>query len=198
MHQAGQGTSWGLLMVTLSAFAVAGCQMQKITSTPPAPKPQPAPAPSPAPGPAPEACSKDFPTRHRLFTLPPTAAPISKGSKGQPLQWAISHPVGKTITDLSIWRDIGEGWSSIGLRLLSANASGISVHLSKVAMPDNAEIWLCSPDGSTRRGPLRAGTEGELSAPVVPGAEAWLEVLTPTRSVPKTTLVLNEVYGGFR
>lgn len=192
MHQAGRI----FLIVTLSAFAAAGCQLPKEVSVrPPSPaKPKVA---VPAIGPAPEACAAEFPQQHSLYTLPPTAAPEATVGKGQPLQWAISHPVDKPLSELGAWRDLGNGWSSIGLRLTSENASGMALRLTKVNLAEAAQIWLCSPDGSTRRGPLRA-TDGELSAPVIPGAEAWLEVLSPTRNVPRTTLTLAEVFGGFR
>jgi hypothetical protein len=139
-----------------------------------------------------------FADRHRLYTLPPTVAPIATDSKGAPLQWAISHPVEKALTQIGVWHDIGGGWSSLGLRLNSANASGMAVRLAGVSLPDKAEIWLCSPDGGQRRGPLRAGDNGELYTPVVTGAEAWLEILAPTRAVPRATVTLQEVYGGFR
>jgi len=192
MHQAGRK----FLIVALSAFAAAGCQLPKKISVPPPPPPKPQAA-VPAIGPVPDACTTEFPQQHSLYTLPPTVAPDTAGGKSQPLQWAISHAVDKPLTEIGAWRDLGNGWSSIGLRLTSENASGMALRLSKVNLAEAAQIWLCSPDGSTRRGPLRA-IDGELSAPVIPGNEAWLEVLSPTRNVPRTTLTLAEVYGGFR
>lgn len=191
MQQAGRK----FVIAALSAFAVTGCQLPKkiIPASPPS-RPQ---AIVPVIGPAPDACAAEFADRHGLYVLPPTLAPVSDGSKGQPLQWAISHPVDKALNEIATWRDLGNGWSSIGLRLFSENASGIALRLSGVNLAEAAQIWLCSPDNSTRRGPLRA-IEGELSAPVIPGPEAWLEVLSPTRNVPRTTLTLVEVYGGFR
>ena len=186
-----------LFIATLSAVVVAGCQLPKPRKPAPPPPRPPAPAPQ-AQAPAPQACTAEFAKRHRLYTLPPTVAPIAKGGKGQPLQWAVSHPVGKPLGEISTWRDLGEGWSSIGLRLVSENASGLSAHLSRINIADAAQIWVCTPDGQMRRGPLRDGGSDQLSTPVLPGAELWLEVLSPTRNVPRTVVVLDEVYGGFR
>jgi hypothetical protein len=186
------------IAVLLSAFfAAAACQSPPPAPTPVVERPQPKPRPAVL-GPKPEACGPQFVDLHREYALPPTVAPIAEGGKGQPLQWAIGHPVDKPLGAISSWRTLSGGWSSLGLRLTTANASGVAVRLSGVGLPEQAEIWLCSPDGSQRRGPLRAGPDGQLYTPVVTGAEAWLEVLSPTRGVPKTTLTLVEVYGGFR
>jgi hypothetical protein len=159
------------IAVLLSAFfAAAACQSPPPAPTPVVERPQPKPRPAVL-GPKPEACGPQF---------------------------VDLHPVDKPLGAISSWRTLSGGWSSLGLRLTTANASGVAVRLSGVGLPEQAEIWLCSPDGSQRRGPLRAGPDGQLYTPVVTGAEAWLEVLSPTRGVPKTTLTLVEVYGGFR
>lgn len=150
-------------------------------------------------GTMPESCAASFPRRYALFGLPPTVAPAKeRGSKGQPLQVSVAHPVNQALGDATAWRDVGNGWSTIGLRLVSDNARTLAVHLASVRLPPSAEIWLCSPDGSLRQGPLKANQNAEVYSPVVRGSEAWLEVITPTWSVDSANVTLVEVFGGFR
>lgn len=178
-------------MGVLSAFLAAGCQSLGGSGSAGA---------AANPELMPKACTGNLMRRYALFGLPPTAPGAQrKANKSQPLQYATSHPVSLTLTAITAWRDLGNGWSTLGLRLASNNAGSLSVHLTDVSLPPEAEVWFCSPDGETmRQGPLRAAGDGQLSTPVVRGSEAVLEVIAPTASVPQTSLTLAEVFGGFR
>lgn len=171
-------------MSLFSAFLALGCQSA---------------ATAPAAGPAPAACGKDFAARTPLLELAPTQAPqnLPRG-KSAPYQFAVALPVGKNAEEHGRWTGLDRGWFSLGIRLSSGQALTLSLHLKPVALPQGAELWLCSAGGSPRQGPFRDIASGELYTPVVPGAEAWLEVLTPAAHKNEVKLGIVEAFGGFR
>lgn len=182
-----------ILLITAAALAASACQPKGVTLVPPSTSTQSATAPA--------ACGANFAQRHPTYALPatkPSTDDAADKGKSRPMQWAVVHPVARNVESMSSWRDLGNGWSSLGLRLISDNATSLAVNLTGVSLAGAAEIWLCSPDGSARRGPLKAAPDGVLQTPVIPGAEAWLEVIVPTWSVKTATVTLAKVYGGFR
>lgn len=148
---------------------------------------------------APPACAANFATRTPLLTLPRTEAPSDlSDSKSAPLQFANDLKIDKSLLRAAQVTRYDNGWSSIGLRLRSDGARSLSVHLSEVVLPPGAEIWLCAPDGRTQQGPYREAVGGDLWTPVVPGEEAWLDVLVETRRQDAFKARIADAYGGFR
>lgn len=145
----------------------------------------------------PVACTTDAQQHYPLYGLPATTAPAGAG-KGQLALASVSHPVKRALTSISAWRDLRKGWATIGLRITSANAANLSVHLTEVFLPAGAQVWLCSANGKLRRGPLHANDIGDIISPVVTGDEALLEVIAPAASIRLDTVTLLEVYAGFR
>jgi lysyl endopeptidase len=156
----------------------------------------PEPPPSLEP---PYACAGDFAKRSEVLTLPATLAPkAEQDSKSAPLRFANTLPVNQLLDHVARLTPFDNGWSSYALRIRSAGATSLSVHLSALQLPAGSEVWLCSADGSLRQGPYRDAPTGELWTPVINGDEAWLEVLVHSRKRDEFQATLADVSGGFR
>jgi hypothetical protein len=181
-----------LPVLTLTTLCiVAGCQ-----STPSVADATLITAP---PGRAPLACAAGFAERADRLKLERTEAPAQiSDSKGAPLRFANTISVNKSLTRAAALTNFDNGWSSLALRLKSEGAKSISVHLSDASLPRGTEVWLCSADSRYKEGPYRDAVGGDVWTPVVPGDEAWLEVLVPTARKKDFKATLAEVFGGFR
>ena len=177
----------------LPLMAIAGCSMLRSGPTKYLP-PEPPPSAE-----VPYACAADFPKRSELLTLPATFAPDNQqDSKSAPLRFANQMPVNQLVDHIARLTPFDNGWSSYALRIKSPGAKSISVHLGELQLPGGSQVWLCSPDAITRQGPYRDAPTGELWTPIVPGDEAWLEVLVHSRKRDEFQATLVEVSGGFR
>jgi hypothetical protein len=170
-------------------LAAAGCR-----SLPADPDPN-----APPPGRVPLACAQGYVQRSELLRLARTEAPAdgSAGKRGDQ-RLANTLAVDKNLQRAAHVTDFDNGWSSFALRISSEGAHSISVHLADLELPRGTEVWLCSADGSTRQGPYREAVGGNLWTPVVPGSEAWLEVLVQTAHRRELKATVAEVYGGFQ
>ncbi len=74
---------------------------------------------------------------------------------------------------------------------------GSALHCLK-GVRGGREVGLCHGEGSRRQGPDREAVTGDLLKPVVPGDEAWLEVLVHSRKRDEFQATLVDVAGGFR
>ncbi|MGH8455784.1 MAG: hypothetical protein ACRETW_15670 [Stenotrophobium sp.] len=147
---------------------------------------------------APPACAADFARRAGELVLPPTVSPATKQTgKSEPLRIANTIAYNRRLDASARWTEFDDGWSSLALRLKSDGAKSISVHLTEATLPTGTQIWLCSPDGLTRQGPYRDVMDGELWTSVVPGSQAWLEVLVPTAQRDGLKIRLAEIFGGY-
>lgn len=151
---------------------------------------------------APRACNGAAFADAAALPLPPVSQPSrAPANKAAPLRFANSVPVKGGIGDISGWNAAGPGWQAWRLRLTSEGAKSLSVHLSPLALPAAAELWLCSPDGKVRHGPFRdkgpAGN-GQFWSPVVPGPELWMEVLAPAATSQNAELKIATAFAGFR
>ncbi len=180
-----------LLLLTL--LNINGCSL--VLSSPP----KYLPAEPPPSAEVPYACANDFAKRSELLTLPATFAPANQqDSKSAPLQFANLLPVNQLLDHLARLTPFDNGWTSYALRIKSPGAKSLSVHLGALQLPGGSEVWLCAADGSLRQGPYREAVTGELWTPVVPGDEAWLEVLVHSRKRDEFQATLVDVAGGFR
>lgn len=170
-----------------SAFLLSACQSMT------------EPAPALIAAGAPLAGAKGYRDRAPLLQIGATTAPQNPASgKGKPYQVAVTIRVDKNLQDLGRWTELGDGWSSLALRLVSDGAKSISLHLHPAVLPANAELWLCSADGSLRQGPLRDLGGSGLYTPVVTGSEVWIEALAPSAQKSLLNVRIVEAFGGFR
>ncbi len=151
---------------------------------------------------APRACNGGAFSGAAVLPLPPAGPPpLQTTDKSAPLRFANAVPVNGGIGDIGAWTAVGPGWEAWRLRLTSEGAKSLSVHLSPLALPPAAELWLCSPDGKLRHGPFRgkgpAGT-GQFWSPQVPGPELWMEVLGPAATAQDAKLNIVTAFAGFR
>lgn len=151
---------------------------------------------------APRACNGAAFADAAVLPLPPALQPPQPpADKSGPLRFANNIPIAGGIGDIGAWNAAGPGWVAWRLRLTSEGAKSLSVHLSPLALPAAAELWLCSPDGRLRHGPYRgtgpAGT-GQFWSPQVPGPELWMEVLAPAARAQDAQLKIATAFAGFR
>lgn len=106
-------------------------------------------------------------------------------------------PLNLNIADTGAWVAAGPGWQAWRYWLRSETARSVAVRLQPFALPDGAEFWLCSPDRTTRQGPITGkglGDVGQYRSPDVPGPELWLEVLAPSGAEKEVSLVIAEAF----
>ena len=156
----------------------------------------------PARSDAPRACNGTAFADAAALPLPPVSKPFGMAAdKAGPLRFANSVPVNGGIGDIGAWNPAGQGWKVWRLRLTSEGAKSLSVHLSPLALPAAAELWLCSPDGKVRHGPFYGkgpAGNGQFWSPQVPGPELWMEVLAPGATVQDAKLKIATAFVGFR
>lgn len=106
-------------------------------------------------------------------------------------------PLNLDITGTGAWVDAAPGWRAWRYWLRFETAASIGVRLQPFQLPEGAQFWLCSPDRTTRQGPLTGkglGDVGQYRSPQVPGPELWLEVLAPAGTEKDVTLVMAEAF----
>jgi hypothetical protein len=175
----------GRLVLLLSFGALYGCQLATLI-TPGKPARPAAPPPT--------ACQlAEFGAAPGTELVRPKRA--AKASKAGPASDAI--PLNRSIAGTGAWVDAGPGWRAWRYWLRFETARSVAVHMEPFALPDHAELWLCSPDRTTRQGPITGkglGGGGQYRSPDVPGPELWIEVLAPRGTETNVELVLTEAF----
>lgn len=156
------------------------------------------PSARPASAKAPEGCGTHFSPSAPLLTLSPTRATAPPAAKGQAYSFAHEIEVRRDLNRAGTWVDFGDGWSVLSLRIASADAKSLSLHLSKLQLPRRTQIWFCSADRRFKQGPYREAAGGDLWTPVVMGSEALLQIDVPTADRRAFKGELAEAFGGFR
>jgi hypothetical protein len=159
MHRA------SVIVAALTASVLSACVSQPLSSTPPS---------TPYP---PEACGAAFPADAPRLKLARTRAPEAEDTALPPPQ---SLSVNRSLSSAGRWFDRADGWSTLALRLHSDNAASLSLYLSDMEIPRDAQVWACSPDGRQRHGPYRHATGGQLWTPAVSGDTLNLQVWVPS------------------
>lgn len=154
--------------------------------------------PRPASAKPPEGCGKNFSPTAPLLTLAPTRPAAPPAGKGEAYQFAHEIKVHADLAREGAWTDYTDGWSILSLRVTSAEAKSLSVHLSRLELPARTQIWFCSADRRYKQGPYREAVGGDLWTAVVPGAEGLLQVDVPTADRHRFKGELAEAFGGFR
>jgi len=106
-------------------------------------------------------------------------------------------PVNQGVASIGSWVDAAPGWRAWRYWLRSEQAASVAVRIQPFELPAGAEFWLCSPDRTTRRGPITGkglGDVGQYRSPEVPGPELWLEVLTPAGTEKDVAFVVAEAF----
>ena len=106
-------------------------------------------------------------------------------------------PLNLAIAGAGTWVDAAPGWRAWRYWLRFETAASVAVRLQPFELPEHAQFWLCSPDRTTRQGPITGkglGDVGQYRSPQVPGPELWLEVLAPTGTEKDVTLVVAEAF----
>ena len=169
-------------ILLLPLLALAGCQMSGgVTPTTPAPAACDLAGFGAAPG-------------LDLATLKPKAR-----RKSAPAPAGIA--VGQSIADTGKWVDAAPGWRAWRYWVRSETTTSIKVQLDPFSLPPAAQFWLCSPDRTTRQGPITGkglGDVGRYGSPEVSGQELWLEVIAPAGTEKDVQLVIAEVFAGSR
>ena len=171
--------------VLIFVAALAGCQAAPVAPVAPA-----------ISGPAPPACELASFAKapgQDLGTPKKIAAPRNKS---EPLKYAEKIPLNRDIADTGKWIDAAPGWKAWRY-WLHADARSVSVHIQPLGLPAHAEFWLCSPDRTTRKGPIAGkgpGDAGQFWSPEVPGPELWLEVLTPAGTEKDVSFTIAEAF----
>jgi hypothetical protein len=118
-------------------------------------------------------------------------------NKSEPLQYAEKFPLNRGVGDTGKWATAGPGWKAWRYWLRSETARSVSVRIDPLELPPYAELWLCTPDRATRKGPITGkgfGDVGRYWSPDFPGAEVWVEVLAPAGTEKAVKLVLTEAF----
>jgi hypothetical protein len=99
------------------------------------------------------------------------------------------------------WYDAAPGWKAWRLWLRSDAAAFVSVHVQPFELPERGQFWVCSPDGTTRQGPILGrgpGDIGQVWSASAKGPELWLEILVPEGQQGNVTFVIDKAFGGYR
>jgi hypothetical protein len=164
----------GQVVLLLSVAALSGCQS----------------APKLPPTPAPAACQlAAFGVAPGLELVKPKKLPKNNAPN--------AIPVNQSISAAGAWVDAGSGWRAWRYWLRSEQATAVSVRIQPFELPPGAEFWLCSPDRTTRRGPVTGkgfGDVGQYRSPEVLGPELWLEVLAPAGAEKNVAFVIAEAF----
>jgi hypothetical protein len=177
--------------VLFAAAALGGCQLiQPSPDTPPT-----------AATPAPRACDlAGFGAAPGIELGKPKAADQAR-DKSEPLRHADRYVLNRSAADTGTWSDAGSGWKSWRYWVRSETARSVSLHVEPLSLPPQAELWLCSPDRTTRQGPITGkgyGDVGQYWSPDVPGPELWVEVLVPAGAEKAAKFVLSEAFAAPR
>jgi hypothetical protein len=125
----------------------------------------------------------------------------TRPKRGQEPSRAGAILVGQSIADTGAWVDAAPGWRTWRYWVRSETARSVSVRLDPFSLPPAAQLWVCSPDRTTRQGPVTGkgyGDVGRYGSPEVMGPELWLEVLAPAGAEKDVQLVITEAFAAQR
>ena len=155
---------------------------------------------APASGPPPRACGlAEFGDAPGIML--PNPPPKKSAGKSAPAQGAAPLDVGKTTATAGKWYDPTPGWKAWRLWLRSDAARTMAVKLSPFDLPYGAQMWICSPDGTLRQGPLGGrgpSGDGEVYSGIAGGPEIWLELIVPAAEQGAVKLGVPQAFGGQR
>ncbi|HET6604787.1 MAG TPA: hypothetical protein VFG21_11375 [Xanthomonadaceae bacterium] len=122
------------------------------------------------------------------------------GKGGAALRFAVARPTAVTLHDGGAWTALADGGMIWQTRLRVPGATDLNFVLSATVLPRGATVHFFSSSERYYQGPYTArdlNPEGRLWSPVVPGAEAVVELYLPPDSDP-AQLAVPTVNGGYR
>ncbi|TJY57307.1 trypsin-like peptidase domain-containing protein [Sinimarinibacterium sp. CAU 1509] len=123
---------------------------------------------------------------------------VAAADKRGAMQFAVRVASPHAMTDGS-WSHGADGMSHWRLRVESAGAVSMSVHLTDVALPEGAEMYFYDHAGKIVQGPIRkANRKGEIWSPLVRGSDVVIDVRVPTAKAGAVKLKLADGFHGFR
>lgn len=154
---------------------------------------------------------KALTTPHRT-TLPAldlqrvAAEDAAAEGKSQPWRYAVGLPVSGVQAAADALQ--GGDWSTLpDGRLLwrqavrAEGAQTIDLRFQPYRLPHGAELWVYTPDRKAVAGPYsdqHNNADGIFATPVLPGAEAVIELVVPADRLQRLRLGLERVYSGYR
>ena len=152
-----------------------------------------------------------LPAKQRIEIEPPAAAKLNAladrpTGKGQPMQYGVVIPQSFTVqdagrSDAGTWQTLPDGRWLWRLELRSPGAVSLELAFDRFFLPQGAELWFSSPDGSTVRGPwtdVDNPANGRFHTPLVWGDTALLELVVPAALRAQVSLRNRAVGWAFR
>jgi len=123
-----------------------------------------------------------------------------------PVEPGTPYKFGKVLqSDLSpsesgTWEELPTGDQIWRLRLRSQEARSISLGFRPFSLPEDAQLYVYAPDGSTVHGPYDASdaTNGQHRTPLVQSDEIVVELVVPADARSALNLRLDRIVHGFR
>ena len=151
------------------------------------------------------------PSKQRIEIEPPAAAKLGAladrpTGKGQPLQYGVVIERPFTIqdggrSDAGSWQTLPDGRWLWRVELRSPGAVSLELAFDRFFLPQGAELWFASPDGSTVRGPWTDAdnpANGRFHTPLVWGDSVLLELVVPAAQRAQVSLRNRAVGWAFR
>lgn len=152
-----------------------------------------------------------LPAKQRIDVAPPAADKLAAlaarpHAKGTPLQYGVVLPKAFTVfdagrSDAGAWQALPDGRWLWRAELRSPGAVSLELAFDRFFLPQGAQLWLASPDGSTVRGPWTDAdnpANGRFHTPLVWGDSVLLELVVPAAQRPQLSLRAAAVGWAFR
>jgi hypothetical protein len=134
------------------------------------------------------------------------AEDVDARGKSRPWRYGVQRRVDATAfragrTDVGNWQTLPDGRHAWRLRIDAPGARSIDLELSRMFLPQGAQLWLSDLEGTVVRGPWTDADntkDGRFWTPVVPGDSALLELVAEPTQRDAVELVLGAVTYAYR
>lgn len=119
----------------------------------------------------------------------------------QPLSFAPATKPGAGKRAAAAWQKAGDGLLVTRVAFHAEGATSLDFGFAEMHLPQGAELWIASPDGSHLQGPYTDADNtrfGGFYTPIVPGEDAVVEVVVPESAKDALKLELGTVTYGYR
>jgi len=126
---------------------------------------------------------------------------IQREFDGLPYRFAIAKEVYATPETVGTWEPLPDGRMLWRLRVLADGATSISLGFGRFTLPEDALLWLYTPDATQRIRPFTAAdndVHGELWTPVLLQDETVVELTIRPETMEDLELVLTTIGHGYR
>ncbi len=134
------------------------------------------------------------------------AEDVDARGKSRPWRYGVQRRVDVTASrdghgDVGQWQTLPDGRYAWRLRIDAPGARSIDLELSRMFLPQGAQLWLSDLKGSVVRGPWTEADntrDGRFWTPMVPGDSALLELVVAPAQRDAVELVLGAVTWAYR